>query len=149
VLNTMVTMFSGYCEQPFTVEPVDVTDALGVTRTWPELGSRSVEVDMGYINARIGTTLAAEQAARLLTKMCLDTKVHGEKLVVQVPPTRSDVLHPCDIMEDVAIAYGYNNLVEVSLNFSASTISAHFTLNHPSQRLFGSPVTRPDSNRLH
>lgn len=27
-----------------------------------------------------------------------------------VPPTRSDVLHPCDIMEDVAIAYGYNNL---------------------------------------
>lgn len=26
------------------------------------------------------------------------------------PPTRSDVLHPIDIQEDVAIAYGYDNL---------------------------------------
>jgi phenylalanyl-tRNA synthetase beta chain len=112
VLNTMVTMFSGYCTEAFTVEPVDVTDSLGVTRTWPDLSSRTVEVDMGYINSRIGTSLQAEAAANLLTKMCLDTQAVGETLVVKVPPTRSDVLHPCDIMEDVAIAYGYNNLVE-------------------------------------
>lgn len=24
--------------------------------------------------------------------------------------TRSDILHPCDIVEDIAIAYGYNNI---------------------------------------
>jgi len=29
---------------------------------------------------------------------------------VHVPPTRADVLHQCDIMEDVAIAYGFNSL---------------------------------------
>ena len=29
-----------------------------------------------------------------------------------IPPTRHDVLHPVDIYEDVAIAYGYNNLVK-------------------------------------
>ncbi|KAL9612206.1 MAG: hypothetical protein Q9167_003194 [Letrouitia subvulpina] len=29
---------------------------------------------------------------------------------VQVPPTRADVLHQADIMEDVAIAYGFNRL---------------------------------------
>lgn len=29
---------------------------------------------------------------------------------VHVPPTRADVLHQADIMEDVAIAYGFNNL---------------------------------------
>jgi phenylalanyl-tRNA synthetase beta chain len=29
---------------------------------------------------------------------------------VLVPITRADVLHQCDIMEDVAIAYGFNNL---------------------------------------
>ncbi len=28
---------------------------------------------------------------------------------VTIPPTRHDVLHPCDIYEDVAIAHGYNN----------------------------------------
>lgn len=32
------------------------------------------------------------------------------RLAVRVPPTRSDILHACDVMEDVAIAYGYNNL---------------------------------------
>lgn len=29
---------------------------------------------------------------------------------VYIPPTRADVLHQCDIMEDVAVAYGFNNL---------------------------------------
>lgn len=29
---------------------------------------------------------------------------------VHVPPTRADILHQCDIMEDVAIAYGFNRL---------------------------------------
>lgn len=29
---------------------------------------------------------------------------------VYIPPTRADILHQCDIMEDVAIAYGFNRL---------------------------------------
>lgn len=29
---------------------------------------------------------------------------------MSVPPTRSDVLHACDVAEDVAIAHGYNNI---------------------------------------
>merc|ERR1712167_191481 len=33
-----------------------------------------------------------------------------KELTVQVPCTRSDVLHKCDIMEDIAIAYGFNNI---------------------------------------
>jgi hypothetical protein len=36
----------------------------------------------------------------------------GGALTVRVPPTRSDILHPCDVMEDVAIAHGYNNLTQ-------------------------------------
>jgi len=32
------------------------------------------------------------------------------KLLVEVPPLRSDVLHACDIIEDIGIAYGYNNI---------------------------------------
>jgi phenylalanyl-tRNA synthetase beta chain len=33
-----------------------------------------------------------------------------DELLVKVPPTRPDILHECDIMEDAAIAYGFNNL---------------------------------------
>jgi phenylalanyl-tRNA synthetase beta chain len=35
---------------------------------------------------------------------------NDEELWVQVPATRPDILHECDIMEDAAIAYGFNNL---------------------------------------
>lgn len=28
----------------------------------------------------------------------------------EVPPIRSDILHACDITEDIGIAYGYNNI---------------------------------------
>ena len=34
----------------------------------------------------------------------------GKMLEVWVPPTRSDILHPVDVAEDVAIAHGYNNI---------------------------------------
>ena len=43
----------------------------------------------------------------------------GAQMHVSVPPTRPDVLHAADVMEDVAIAYGFNNI--------ASTVPATVT----------------------
>ena len=34
------------------------------------------------------------------------------EIKVTIPPTRSDIIHACDIVEDVAIAYGFNNIVK-------------------------------------
>eukprot|EP00854_Cymbomonas_tetramitiformis_P004144 gene4144-5122_t len=114
VLNTMVAMFSVYASEQYAIEPVNVIDSAGKTTLYPKLDRRIVEVDMSYINARIGVTFEAQQAAELLTKMCLTGKaLSKERISVEVPPTRSDILHPCDVMEDVAIAYGFNNIPEV------------------------------------
>ena len=38
------------------------------------------------------------------------SKASSDLIDVYIPPTRADILHQCDIMEDVAIAYGFNNL---------------------------------------
>ena len=46
----------------------------------------------------------------LLNKMCLSAVLEDDKLRVTVPITRSDILHACDVVEDVGIAYGFNNL---------------------------------------
>jgi phenylalanyl-tRNA synthetase beta chain len=44
--------------------------------------------------------------------MCLRSKViNDNEIEVTVPPTRHDVIHACDIYEDAAIAFGYNNIV--------------------------------------
>ena len=57
--------------------------------------------------------LTAETAALLARKMQLGATASADGLFldVLVPPSRPDILHECDIVEDVAIAYGYNNIV--------------------------------------
>lgn len=113
VLNTLCAMFSEYCLVPFQVEPVEVVDALGQTQITPDLSSRIMEVPIDYVNSCTGLALSAKVASQLLGKMQLraePTSESGASIRVEVPITRSDVLHACDVMEDVAIAHGYNKL---------------------------------------
>jgi phenylalanyl-tRNA synthetase beta chain len=44
--------------------------------------------------------------------MCLQSKVDGPSVTVEIPPTRRDIIHACDIYEDVGIAFGYNNITK-------------------------------------
>lgn len=48
--------------------------------------------------------------------MCLLSQATGvgDEIEVEIPPTRSDVIHACDIMEDAAIAYGFNNITRTT-----------------------------------
>nr|XP_016448062.1 PREDICTED: phenylalanine--tRNA ligase beta subunit, cytoplasmic-like isoform X2 [Nicotiana tabacum] len=115
VLNTMVTMFSVYCERKFEVEPVKVTYPDGKSFVYPDLSIYNMNVPLSYITGIIGVQLPENEVASLLHKMQLraveSVSENAEvKFVVSVPPTRSDVLHPCDVAEDVAIAYGYNEI---------------------------------------
>ncbi|XP_050379223.1 phenylalanine--tRNA ligase beta subunit, cytoplasmic [Argentina anserina] len=115
VLNTIVTAFSSYCERKFEIEPVEVIYPDGKSYVYPDLSVYTMDVSLSYINSRIGPSLGADEVIDLLKKMQLGAQqsVSGNKsdtITVLVPPTRSDILHPCDVMEDVAIAYGYNNI---------------------------------------
>lgn len=112
VLNTVCAMFSQYCSVPFEIEPVNVVSPFGDENIVPDLSPRSMEVQLDYINSCTGLALSAEDCKTLLKKMQLEAEVanSGSSLRVCVPVTRSDILHACDVMEDIAIAYGYNNL---------------------------------------
>ncbi|KAG2427283.1 hypothetical protein HXX76_012479 [Chlamydomonas incerta] len=112
VLNTVVTMFSEYCSQPFVVEPVEVTDAFGNKTVYPDLSCRHMDLTTDYVNSLLGVNLPGPDIATLLNKMQVTASLgpDGKALSVSVPPTRSDVLHACDVAEDVAIAHGYNNI---------------------------------------
>lgn len=113
VTNIMVTMFSEYCEEPFTIEPVKVIYPDGRVVISPDLSSRQTEAYASYVNSCTGLSLSAPQVKGLLERMSLKTELapdDADKLLVSVPPTRPDILHQCDVMEDAAIAYGFNNL---------------------------------------
>eukprot|EP00611_Tribonema_gayanum_P016486 TRINITY_DN286_c5_g1_i1.p1 TRINITY_DN286_c5_g1~~TRINITY_DN286_c5_g1_i1.p1 ORF type:complete len:630 (-),score=266.25 TRINITY_DN286_c5_g1_i1:209-2098(-) len=114
VLDTVVAMFSQLCADPFTAEPVNVVyEATGETATTPLLSSRTLEVAMADIRGILGVDMAPEEACRLCAKMQLGPATvtqGGAAIAVTAPPTRSDVLHAVDVVEDVAIAHGYNAL---------------------------------------
>ena len=54
-------------------------------------------------------------------------------LKVEIPPTRHDIIHACDIYEDVAIAYGYNNILKTLP--ATNTIAVQYPINKLSDQL--------------
>jgi len=129
VLDMMITMFSGYCEAPFMVEVAEVEQPDGSVLTYPALAYRSETVSAAQIRKQVGANIPSKQMSDLLTKMCLNASLgsDGDSITVEIPPTRPDILHQCDIMEDVAIAYGFNNIEKTVPK--TNTIAEQFPLN--------------------
>jgi phenylalanyl-tRNA synthetase beta chain len=137
VLDTVVTMFSQYCSSPFTVEEVEVRyEATGTVQITPLLSTRTCDAKVADINGTIGIQIDAARMCDMCTRMQLGPAVYipeTDSIRVNVPPTRSDVLHPVDVIEDVAIAYGYNNIVQELPR--VNTVGAPLPVNHFSDLL--------------
>lgn len=76
----------------------------------PNFDSNSMGLDVEYVNKVLGIRLTAKQIAELIPKAGISVQsiTQGE-VKVQIPFYRIDVMHPVDLVEDIAIAYGYNN----------------------------------------
>ena len=113
VLNTLIAMFSCYSQQPFTCEQIKVVDQIrGTEKEYPDLEPRHFKCDIEYLKTISGLPdVKPEEICNYLKKMELNANILNEKEIdVLAPITRSDILHPCDIAEDLAIAYGFNNV---------------------------------------
>ncbi|XP_049281495.1 phenylalanine--tRNA ligase beta subunit [Anopheles funestus] len=110
VLDTLVCMFSTHCAKQFTVEYCDVVSASGETKQYPDLAFRKETISVAKTNAYIGLNESAENMTKLLNRLLPTKQTDPDTLEVEIPPTRHDMLHVCDIYEDVAIAYGYNRI---------------------------------------
>ena len=74
------------------------------------------DVELEYINRILGLNLDATKIRSCAEKMGINmtgVSDDGEVLKFEIPPTRSDILHPCDVIEDVGIGYGFNNITKV------------------------------------
>ena len=113
VLNTLIAMFSCYCKNPFTVEEINVINyETNEGKIYPDLTPRKFKVDINYLKTITGIyDILPDKIVKLLEKMELKAEIiNSNELEVSAPITRSDILHPCDIAEDLAISYGYNNI---------------------------------------
>ena len=94
-----------YPDDPFYASKTVVT---------PDFRSRRMDLSVAYTNKVLGLTLSAEKMADCLLTAGLGVeKVAGDRVSVLVPCYRVDVMHPVDLVEDIAVAYGYNNIEPV------------------------------------
>lgn len=114
VINIIVAMFSQYTEDQFTVEPVNIISKHNhESRQVPDLTPRETQAEISYINGCCNLSLTGPEICSLLKRMSYTaspSSASPDLIDVHIPPTRADILHQCDIMEDVAIAYGFNKL---------------------------------------
>jgi phenylalanyl-tRNA synthetase beta chain len=77
----------------------------------PDFSSRCLTLSVEYTNKLLGLKLSAHRISELLLTAGLGIeKTQADSVEVLVPCYRVDVMHQVDLIEDVAIAYGYNNV---------------------------------------
>ncbi|MBM4400582.1 MAG: phenylalanine--tRNA ligase subunit beta [Crenarchaeota archaeon] len=77
----------------------------------PDFSNTRMDLSVEFTNEVLGLQLTAERVADLLLTAGFGVeKVGGNTLNVLVPCYRVDVMHQVDLVEDIAIAYGYNNI---------------------------------------
>src|SRR3990170_4366566 len=77
----------------------------------PNLAPKKMRLRVSYANELLGLKLNDAQVVESLRKCRLDSKTMGEGIVeVSIPSYRIDTLHEVDLVEEVAIGYGYYRL---------------------------------------
>ena len=71
----------------------------------PDLDPEEMAVDINYVNKLLDLELSEKEFAELIRGMGFGYS-DGK---VRIPPYRTDIMHPMDIVEDVGISYGYSN----------------------------------------
>jgi len=77
----------------------------------PVLSPLKNEVSVDYIR-KILKIEDTEEMLEALQRMGHDATLNGKKIEVLSPAWRTDILHPIDLVEDIAIGYGYGRFEE-------------------------------------
>jgi phenylalanyl-tRNA synthetase beta chain len=104
-LNIFVTMLADMGGEILSLD-IEYPDK---TVTTPVLEPTQMTLDVAEVNRLLGLSLQPSDAASLLERMGYGIKGKTQsKIHTLIPAYRADILHPVDLIEDIAIAYGYD-----------------------------------------
>ncbi|MFO7676463.1 MAG: phenylalanine--tRNA ligase subunit beta [bacterium] len=92
------------------IESVAVRYPGGEDVATPDLSPRPRTLDPAACARVTGLALSAEETARALERMRYGARAEDGTVRLDVPAHRSDVMHDCDVFEDVAIGRGYERI---------------------------------------
>lgn len=110
VENSLNVLSTTLIDMGGTVEKVEVKYA-DRTVFSPDLSPQKMELRTAYANQLLGLRLPQSKVVECLKKCRLGTrKVRNGVVEVAIPAYRTDILHEIDLVEEVAIGYGYYKL---------------------------------------
>ena len=109
VAKTIRVLVTSLAELGGKIESVRV-DYPGGPEVTPDLRPKAMVLNSVNASRLIGVEIGAERMSELLERMGYQARSEGSSVTVAVPAYRTDVMHQVDLVEDVAIAYGYHNI---------------------------------------
>ena len=91
----------------FSLESVQIS---GAKNSSPKLADRKMTVSPLLINQTLGLDLNTSKIVSSLKKSRLDASAKGKNIVCTIPAYRFDIFGPMDLVEEVALGYGIQNL---------------------------------------
>ncbi len=105
-LNIIITALA---ERGGSLEEVEVVYSSHSERL-PDLSLTNRDVSLNHINKTIGYNFGGRAVVRALKRMRMAANADQKTVHVGIPAYRVDILHDVDIIEDVAIGYGYDRI---------------------------------------
>ncbi len=103
-LNIIVTCLADMGGKIYQME---ISRGLRGKEVTPDLTPRVMKISLENTNKILGLNLSEKHLKEFLERMGFDYK----NKIVEIPAWRADILHEVDLIEEVAIAYGYENFV--------------------------------------
>ena len=91
----------------FTLESVQIS---GAKNSSPKLEQKKISVNSSLINQTLGLDLSTSKIISSLKKSRLDASNKGKNIICTIPAYRFDIFGPMDLVEEVALGYGIQNL---------------------------------------
>ncbi|HEX5185751.1 MAG TPA: phenylalanine--tRNA ligase subunit beta [Nitrososphaeraceae archaeon] len=117
-------------DEGFKLYSGNIHDEKSIFSSLKMIKNKSIIVDNSLINNYLGLNLTTRQIIGLLNKSRFDGKIlNKKKIKCLIPPFRNDIIHPTDIVEEVAIGYGIDRLKPTLPLFQISSGSRNSNFN--------------------
>lgn len=77
----------------------------------PQFKTKKITFEKKIINQKTGLDLKDAEIKNLLQKARYNVSIKGKNITVEFPSYRKDIFHAVDVIEDLLISFGYNNIV--------------------------------------
>ena len=107
VEDALSTVISTLQMAGFEFEELKVS---GNKNSTPQLTSRTISYDTKLTSEILGIEMSPSNMVTCLKKCRLDATIKGKKIICVIPRYRFDIFGPMDLVEEIALGYGIDNL---------------------------------------